>query len=143
MTMSSPVPSTNRLRIKNASQVVLVCANGEKLLKGTAMQDIVTLEASGDQGLSVVVDGKGNIVAVGYNDQVDATMPQCSFEQEIDATGLCVLPGLVDAHTHPVWVGDRVHEFAMKVGSVLLLWQLVWAMKFQQCCVLLWQLATY
>ena len=25
--------------------------------------------------------------------------------------------GLVDAHTHPVWVGDRVHEFAMKVRS--------------------------
>ena len=23
--------------------------------------------------------------------------------------------GLVDAHTHPVWAGDRVHEFAMKV----------------------------
>ena len=24
--------------------------------------------------------------------------------------------GLVDAHTHPVWAGDRVHEFAMKVN---------------------------
>jgi len=23
--------------------------------------------------------------------------------------------GLVDAHTHAVWAGDRVHEFAMKV----------------------------
>ena len=28
-----------------------------------------------------------------------------------------MIPGLVDAHTHPVWEGDRVHEFAMKVGS--------------------------
>ena len=27
-----------------------------------------------------------------------------------------ILEGLVDGHTHPVWVGDRVHEFAMKVG---------------------------
>lgn len=26
--------------------------------------------------------------------------------------------GLVDAHTHPVWAGDRVHEFALKVGTV-------------------------
>lgn len=26
------------------------------------------------------------------------------------------LSGLVDAHTHPVWAGDRVHEFAMKVS---------------------------
>lgn len=24
--------------------------------------------------------------------------------------------GLVDAHTHPVWAGDRVNEFAMKVS---------------------------
>lgn len=27
-----------------------------------------------------------------------------------------VVSGLVDAHTHPVWAGDRVHEFAMKVN---------------------------
>lgn len=26
-----------------------------------------------------------------------------------------LVSGLVDAHTHPVWAGDRVHEFAMKV----------------------------
>lgn len=36
-------------------------------------------------------------------------------EQVIEAMGKCIVPGLVDAHTHPVWVGDRVHEFAMKV----------------------------
>ena len=137
MTMSSSEPATNRLRIKNASQVVLVCTNGERVLKGSAMQDIVTLEASGGKGLSVLVDGEGNIAAVGYEDQVDTTVPQGSYEQEIDATGMCVLPGLVDAHTHPVWVGDRVHEFAMKVGRVVLLWQPVWEIRCpaQQCCV--------
>lgn len=27
-----------------------------------------------------------------------------------------LVSGLVDAHTHPVWAGDRVHEFAMKVN---------------------------
>ncbi|XP_068132881.1 probable imidazolonepropionase isoform X2 [Hyperolius riggenbachi] len=36
---------------------------------------------------------------------------------KIDCTGKCVLPGLVDAHTHPVWAGDRVHEFAMKLAG--------------------------
>ncbi len=25
--------------------------------------------------------------------------------------------GLVDGHTHPVWAGDRVHEFAMKLAG--------------------------
>lgn len=28
-----------------------------------------------------------------------------------------IVAGLVDAHTHPVWAGDRVHEFAMKVND--------------------------
>ena len=28
-----------------------------------------------------------------------------------------MIPGLVDGHTHPVWAGDRVHEFAMKLAG--------------------------
>lgn len=28
-----------------------------------------------------------------------------------------MVPGLVDAHTHPVWQGDRVHEFAAKLAG--------------------------
>lgn len=27
--------------------------------------------------------------------------------------------GFVDAHTHPVWSGDRVHEFSMKLAGFL------------------------
>ena len=45
------------------------------------------------------------------------TSTGCRFDLEIDASGKSVIPGLVDAHTHPVWEGDRVHEFAMKVGT--------------------------
>ncbi|CAH0475922.1 unnamed protein product [Peronospora belbahrii] len=30
---------------------------------------------------------------------------------------MVVLPGFVDAHTHPVWSGNRVNEFAMKLAS--------------------------
>ena len=29
------------------------------------------------------------------------------------------LSGLIDGHTHPVWAGDRVHEFAMKLAGRL------------------------
>jgi predicted amidohydrolase YtcJ len=28
-----------------------------------------------------------------------------------------LVPGLVDAHTHPVFAGERVHEFAMKLAG--------------------------
>lgn len=67
--------------------------------------------------LSVAVGQDGTIVAVGTNSRVEAELTGSAFERIIDAEGKCVLPGLVDAHTHPVWVGDRVHEFAMKVRT--------------------------
>ena len=87
------------------------------------MRHIAVLEGG---GLSVAVDGDGRIAAVGTDSEVQAQLGEgIRFEREIDAKGMCILPGLVDAHTHPVWVGDRVHEFAMKVffwfSNVLLL----------------------
>lgn len=35
-------------------------------------------------------------------------------ERRVDSLRL----GFVDAHTHPIWAGDRVHEYARKVRSV-------------------------
>ncbi|VDP94487.1 unnamed protein product, partial [Echinostoma caproni] len=35
----------------------------------------------------------------------------------IDCKGGCVIPGFVDAHTHPAWAGDRLHEFTLKVST--------------------------
>lgn len=40
------------------------------------------------------------------------------FETVISAKDMVVLPGFIDAHTHPVWAGDRVHEFSMKVHNI-------------------------
>ena len=34
--------------------------------------------------------------------------------EELDARGLCAVPGLVDCHTHPAWGGDRVDEFSLR-----------------------------
>ncbi len=36
-------------------------------------------------------------------------------EEEIDADGALITPGFVDPHTHPVFYGNRSHEFAMRV----------------------------
>ena len=58
---------------------------------------------------------EGRIAAIGTNETVLAAYPESSFAQVVDASGRVLLPGLVDAHTHPVWAGDRVDEFAMKV----------------------------
>lgn len=52
--------------------------------------------------------GKADEIAAKYASNDD-------FAEVIDCSGMSVLPGLVDGHTHPVFAGDRVHEFAMKV----------------------------
>ena len=36
----------------------------------------------------------------------------------LDAQGCTVLPGLVDAHTHPVFAGSRADEFAQRLSGV-------------------------
>jgi imidazolonepropionase len=36
---------------------------------------------------------------------------------ELDARGLCAVPGLVDCHTHACFLGDRVGEFALRAGG--------------------------
>ena len=117
--------ASHLLRIKNAAQLVLVCSEKEKVLKGTAMKNLAILEppdieagGGGGGGLSIAVDRGGRITAIGLDHEVDSKMDGCSFEHCIDASGMSVIPGLIDAHTHPVWVGDRVHEFAMKVSGV-------------------------
>ncbi|XP_033880346.3 probable imidazolonepropionase [Acipenser ruthenus] len=101
-----------RLLVKNAKQVVLVCTNGEKFLTGKEMQNIAVIENA-----SLVIGKDGLLKAVGPVDRIDSQFQGASFETVIDASGMCVTPGLIDAHTHPVWAGDRVHEFAMKLAG--------------------------
>lgn len=105
---------SHRLLIRNASQIVRVCSDKEERLVGEAMKTLSVLEKDAE-GLSVAVGSDGNIISVGTDSQVAAELGDVSCERVIDAEGMSVIPGLVDGHSHPVWVGDRVHEFAMKV----------------------------
>ncbi|MED6267600.1 putative imidazolonepropionase [Characodon lateralis] len=102
----------HKLLVKNAKQVVLICNNGEKYLTKHGMNNLSVIENA-----SVVIGSDGLIRAVGPAETIRTQYSESSFDNVIDATGMCVLPGLVDAHTHPVWAGDRVHEFAMKLAG--------------------------
>jgi len=63
------------------------------------------------------VNKEGIIHDLGPDEEMSKKYLNGTFENEIDATGKCVIPGLIDAHTHPVWSGDRVHEFALKLAG--------------------------
>ncbi|XP_067110694.1 probable imidazolonepropionase [Osmerus mordax] len=102
----------NKLLVKNAKQLVLICNNGEKYLTKTEMQQLCVIVNG-----SVIIGSDGLIKAVGPAETIEAQYSGESFDKVIDASGMCVIPGLVDAHTHPVWAGDRVHEFSMKLAG--------------------------
>ncbi|XP_010885463.2 probable imidazolonepropionase isoform X1 [Esox lucius] len=103
---------SNKLLVKNAKQVVLICSNGEKFLTKDGMQKLGVIEDS-----SLVIGSDGLIKEIGPARTIEVQYAGALFDEVIDATGMCVIPGLVDAHTHPVWAGDRVHEFAMKLAG--------------------------
>jgi len=54
----------------------------------------------------------GAIIATGPSDLIEKELP--ADAEVVDATGRVVLPGFVDAHTHPVFAGHRVDEFEMR-----------------------------
>jgi imidazolonepropionase len=76
----------------------------------------------GDQGrLRVVADAAiraegGRIVFAGPEEQYKHVRG-APANVSIDARNATVLPGLVDAHTHPVWAGDRAAEFARRLAG--------------------------
>ena len=74
--------------------------------------------------LDIVADGAvairdGVIVAVGATDTVLAAHGEAGVPT-IDARGRCVLPGLVECHSHPLFGGDRHHEYAERLGGASL-----------------------
>ena len=70
--------------------------------------------------LSIIADGAlrvrdGYIVTAGSREEIESALS--AQTEVIDAGGRIVLPGFVDAHTHPVFAGNRAAEFERRVDG--------------------------
>ncbi|ERE91831.1 putative imidazolonepropionase [Cricetulus griseus] len=85
----------HRLLLENARQVVLVCAHGERFLAGPALRSLAVLE-----GASLVVGTDGFIKAIGPADVIQRQFSGETFEERIDCSGKCILPGATYMDIH-------------------------------------------
>lgn len=96
------------LLIHSAQQVCVISSQNGEPQRGSTLGTLGLIE----QG-AIAVHG-GRITAVGDSAILRA---QYTAAEEIDASGLVVIPGFVDPHTHLVWAGDRAAEFEMRVAG--------------------------
>ncbi|EYC09139.1 hypothetical protein Y032_0062g3384 [Ancylostoma ceylanicum] len=106
-----------RLLIRELKEIVQITDRPDvEFLKGTDMAKIKVLNDAGN-GLAVLVAADGTIAAVGKEKEVRAVLGDHTVEKTLATNGGILLPGFVDGHSHPVFAGDRVHEFAMKLAG--------------------------
>jgi imidazolonepropionase len=97
-----------KLLIKNIAE--LVTCRGTIPKAGTDMNELGIIKDG------AIVSENGQIISVGPANEV-----LNGFEEEgcqiIDASGKCVLPGFIDAHTHFVFGGYRPEEFSWRLAG--------------------------
>jgi imidazolonepropionase len=96
------------LAVVNCGQLITLAGPARPRLRDE-MRDIGLVRG----GAMLIHDGK--VVRTGPQGQIE---PNISSEYEIvDAGGRVVLPGFVDAHTHPVFAANRADEYEMRASG--------------------------
>jgi imidazolonepropionase len=96
-----------RLLIRDLAQLATPRGT-QSPLRGAALGDVEVVEDA------CVLCSEGRVEAVG---RMRDLKPLDDVVEELDARGLCAVPGLVDCHTHACFAGDRVDEFALRAGG--------------------------
>lgn len=95
------------LLVRDLAQVVTPAGEAAPL-RGNALRAVDVIEDA------YVLCQDGAIVAVGRMRDLPAIAGDV---EELDGSGCCAVPGLVDCHTHPAFGGDRVAEFDLRAGG--------------------------
>jgi imidazolonepropionase len=97
------------LLITNISEI-LTCA-GPAPLTGTRQREVSPIRDA-----AIAADA-GRIVFVGPATEAAAAVAVRPGGRALDATGLSLVPGFVDAHTHAIYAGDRRAELRRRLGG--------------------------
>src|SRR5262245_42245022 len=96
------------LAVIGASQLVTLAGPSRPRI-GEEMRDLAII----NDGAMLVRDGR--VVQTGARNEIE---PLIDADCEVvDAGKRVVLPGFVDAHTHPVFAGNRADEFEMRAAG--------------------------
>ena len=110
--MKPSVPPCSLGSLKMAELAVLNCrqlvtlAGSRRPRTGREMRDLAIVP----DGAMLIRDGR--ILDVGPRAEIERLLTPAA--QVVDAGGRIVLPGFVDAHTHPVFAGTRADEFELR-----------------------------
>ena len=95
------------LLVRDIVQLATPAGSGAPI-RGPALGDVQLVEGA------YVLCEDGLVTAVGRMSELTALGGDV---EELDAAGLCAVPGLVDCHTHACFGGDRVEEFALRASG--------------------------
>jgi len=99
------------LLIVNCGELVTMSELGDGPQRGP-LSDLETLQDA------AVWCADGLIRDIGRRDDVMRGLPNNVDPELLDAGGACVIPGLVDPHSHRVYLGSREDEFEMRVAGI-------------------------
>jgi imidazolonepropionase len=100
-----------RLLVRGLAQLVTPAGTGTLPRRG---HDLAAVDVLDDA--FVLCDGN-RIEAAGPMRELAQTVGDLAGVEELDGSGRCAVPGLVDCHTHPAWGGDRVEEFSLRAAG--------------------------